>query len=191
MSKRAEDGWGSLYYHVLPKLINERGYKVGAEIGVAYGGHAEAILKNTDVEKLYLVDPYHPDWVGTDGYTLPNGDHFGQHEYEELYLHALHRTNKYQGRTKFIRDTSHAGSTIVDQDLGEGYLDFVFIDAKHTYDDLMADLKLWAPLVKEGGIVAGHDFGHESYPGIERCVRDWALGNTINIEDGFVWWVTV
>lgn len=195
MAKGADLGWGGGYYHVLPNIINDNGLKVGAEIGVAYGGHAESILSKTEVSKLYLVDPYQPDWQGTDGYSLPNGDHFGVKEYEELYLHALHRTTKYkdkrQDRVKFIRDTSHAGSTIVDQDLGDNYLDFVFIDAKHTYADLMADLKLWAPLVREGGIVSGHDFGHESYPGIERCVRDWALGNTINIEDGFVWWVRV
>lgn len=195
MAKAADLGWGGGYYHVLPKIINENDFKIGAEVGVAYGGNAESMLSKTNIEKLYLVDPYQPDWSGTDGYSLPNGENFGKQEYEELYLHALHRTrgykNKFNTRTKFIRDTGHAGSTIVDQDLGDNYLDFVFIDAKHTYADLMADLKLWAPLVREGGIVSGHDFGHESYPGIEKCVRQWALGNTINLEDGFVWWVRV
>lgn len=195
MAKGADEGWGGGYYHVIPKLINDNQFKVGAEIGVAYGGHAESILSKTEIEMLYLVDPYQPDPQGTDGYTLPNGKEFGKEEYEELYLHALHRTRKYKNgfdpRTKFIRDTSHAASTVVDKHLGDGYLDFVFIDAKHTYNDLMADLKLWSPLVRNGGIVSGHDFGHDSYPGIEKCVRDWALGSVINIEDGYVWWIRV
>ena len=80
---------------------------------------------------------------------------------------------------------------MVDEDLNGKMLDFVFIDAKHTYHDLYADLSLWESSVREGGIVAGHDFGHESYPGIEKAVREFFLGKTINLEDGYVWWVQV
>ena len=42
----------------LPPIIQERSYKIGVEIGVAYGNHSDAILSNTKVEKLYGIDPY-------------------------------------------------------------------------------------------------------------------------------------
>ncbi len=48
----------SSYYSILSKFIKERGYKVGCEVGTFTGGHAEFILANTTVEKLYCVDPY-------------------------------------------------------------------------------------------------------------------------------------
>ena len=52
-----EGGWASLYYGVFSKVINENNFKVCAEVGIGYGFHAKEILKNTSVEKLYLIDP--------------------------------------------------------------------------------------------------------------------------------------
>ena len=195
MSAGAEEGWGNAYYHVLPKLINERGYKIGAEIGVAYGGNSESILKNTNVDRLYSIDPYQPDWWGTDGYSLPGarnngiisqGKNFGYEEYEELYLHAMHRLRKYNGkgeRSIFLRDSSHAAWAKLQNE----ELDFVFIDAKHTYEDLFTDINLWQKRVRFGGIVSGHDYDHPNYPGIKRAV-DQIFG-TVNKEDGNIWWI--
>lgn len=179
MSKGADDGWGKAYYHVMPKIIKENGFKVGAEIGVAYGGHAEAMLK-AGLERLYAIDPYQPDWTGTDGYTLPDGKHFGVVEYEELYLHALHRLRELNP-IDLIRVTSHEGFAMIPEKL-----DFVFIDAKHTYENLYTDIYLWKQHVRKGGIIAGHDYDHPSYPGIKQAV-DKHFKN-VNIEDGFVWW---
>lgn len=187
MSEEAEQGWGSVYYHVIPKLINENNYKAGAEIGVAYGGHSEAILKNTTVERLYSIDPYQPDYRGTDGYTTGTGRHkvnFTFKEYEELYIHALNRLRKYGDRSILIRDTGHAGWSQVHE-----LLDFVFIDAKHTYNDLYADLNQWVKSVRVGGMMSGHDYNHESYPGIKLAVDRMFGVDNVNTGDGFVWWV--
>jgi hypothetical protein len=48
-------------------------------------------------------------------------------------------------------------------------LDFVFIDAAHDYDNVTADVKAWLPKVREGGILAGHDYGHSP---VARAVHD-------------------
>jgi len=37
-------------------------------------------------------------------------------------------------------------------------LDFVYIDADHSYKSVKEDINAWAPKVREGGIVAGHDY---------------------------------
>jgi hypothetical protein len=39
-------------------------------------------------------------------------------------------------------------------------LDFVFIDAQHTYEAVLEDILAWLPKVKSGGILAGHDIFH-------------------------------
>ena len=36
-------------------------------------------------------------------------------------------------------------------------LDFIFVDAAHTYDAVVEDIKLWEPKVRKGGLVSGHD----------------------------------
>jgi beta-1,4-mannosyl-glycoprotein beta-1,4-N-acetylglucosaminyltransferase len=51
----------------------------------------------------------------------------------------------------------------------DGSLDFVFIDAAHDYDNVKADILAWAPKVKSGGILSGHDY---PFPDVERAVSE-------------------
>lgn len=54
-------------------------------------------------------------------------------------------------------------------------LDFVFIDASHTYEDVKNDIINWLPKVKPGGILAGHDYYNNEYdyfPGVKRAVDE-------------------
>jgi hypothetical protein len=37
-------------------------------------------------------------------------------------------------------------------------LDFVFIDAFHSYESVVEDIIYWYPKIKENGVIAGHDF---------------------------------
>jgi beta-1,4-mannosyl-glycoprotein beta-1,4-N-acetylglucosaminyltransferase len=62
-------------------------------------------------------------------------------------------------------------------------LDMVFIDAAHDYDNVLADIKAWAPKVKSGGIISGHDWHH---PPIKRAVFE-TLGEVNSI--GSCWYV--
>jgi hypothetical protein len=203
MARDADENWGKLYYHVLAGIINREGFTTGAEIGVAYGGHADYMLSNCPgLKKLYCVDPYTPDYNSTDGYSLPEslltdnggvdalqaGKKFGEAEYEELYLHALHRLKRFGDRQELIRMSSHQGWSEVffNRDHKGHALDFVFIDGRHTFGDVMADIELWGMMVRKGGIIAGHDFNHPSYPGVTRAVE--GSFQFINQEDGYVWW---
>ena len=55
---RREDEVSEAAYPLFRRVLTERGFKVGVEIGVAFGGHSEAMLRQTQIEKLYGVDPY-------------------------------------------------------------------------------------------------------------------------------------
>jgi hypothetical protein len=61
-------GWAGYYYGIFSKCIKENDFKNCVEVGIGYGFHAKEILDNTNVEKLYLIDPmcYYPNDVFAD-----------------------------------------------------------------------------------------------------------------------------
>lgn len=55
--------------------------------------------------------------------------------------------------------------------LFEAYsLDVVFIDSDHTEAGMLAHLDAWGPRVKHGGIIAGHDYHAQDWPGVVAAV---------------------
>lgn len=50
--------------------------------------------------------------------------------------------------------------------------DLVHIDAAHEYPDVVIDIDMWYPLVREGGTLLGDDFSN-AWPGV---VRAWPTG---------------
>ena len=58
-------------------------------------------------------------------------------------------------------------------------LDFVFVDADHSYEGCKSDIATWWPLVRPGGYICGHDYGaapDSPYykPGTTRAVDEFA-----------------
>lgn len=50
-------------------------------------------------------------------------------------------------------------------------LDVVFIDADHRYESVKADILAWMPKVKNGGILAGHDYCNTHF-GVMQAVNE-------------------
>ena len=53
----------------------------------------------------------------------------------------------------------------------------VFLDADHEEPGMRAHLAAWGPRVKRGGLLAGHDYHREDWPGVPAAV-DAVLGPT-------------
>ena len=49
--------------------------------------------------------------------------------------------------------------------------DMIFIDAGHNYEDVARDIQMWSPLLKEGGVLCGHDYT-VNHPGVTRAVDE-------------------
>lgn len=45
-------------------------------------------------------------------------------------------------------------------------IDFLYVDADHSYRGVMADLGAWVPHVRAGGLIAGDDYGSDLYPDV-------------------------
>jgi predicted O-methyltransferase YrrM len=48
-------------------------------------------------------------------------------------------------------------------------IDYLYIDADHSYEGVRADLRAWVPHVKPGGLILGDDYGHHLFPGVRQA----------------------
>jgi hypothetical protein len=128
-------------------LINDLGLKTGIEIGVQMGGYSKYLLENTNMF-LYMVDP----WVFIPGFKdISNVDNGIQ---EQRYQITLNTVKPFVGRYKVIRKFSLDAVN----DFEDNSLDFIYLDADHSYKAVAQDLLAWYPKLKEGGLFSGHDF---------------------------------
>lgn len=51
----------------------------------------------------------------------------------------------------------------------DGPVDFLYVDADHSYESTYADLQAWWPHVRVGGLVAGDDYDNVMYPGVKQA----------------------
>lgn len=128
----------------LATLFAELDFKSGAEIGVETGIYSEILLKNNPKLKLYSIDP----WKAYAGFR----DHTVQDKLDSLYKEAKTRLAPYN--CKIIRKFSMDAV----KDFANNSLDFVYIDANHSFLNIASDIVEWSKKVRLGGIISGHDF---------------------------------
>jgi len=80
--------------------------------------------------------------------------------WEQYYQKALGFA-KSHGNITVIRDYSIKASEIFE----DHYFDIVYIDAGHSYESCTADLNVWYPKIKPGGIISGHDYNENKSKG--------------------------
>lgn len=52
-------------------------------------------------------------------------------------------------------------------------IDFLFIDGDHSYQAVQADIQVWLPKVKVGGLVGFHDYREDFFPGVVQAVDEY------------------
>lgn len=140
---------------------------IGAEVGVFRGDLSSRLLASRDDLTLYMVDSWkkHED--------------FGPEEMENFYKHARTATSFAASRAKPIKKTSEEAA----RDIPNQSLDFVFIDADHSYSAVCDDIDLWLPKIKPGGILCGHDYGDDRF-GVTKAVDGFAGLHGLCLEFG-------
>jgi len=156
------------------------------EVGVAEGNYSLTFLSLWPGQYI-MVD----QWRHLDGYAdVMNGT---DDEHEERYRQAIGVASMHATRCKVYRmDSIHAASRLDDRSV-----DFVYIDADHSYEGCSRDILAWAPKVRSGGILAGHDYYNHTdesgtHFGVRRAVAE-TLGGPCGIthEAAPSWWVRI
>jgi len=138
--------------HDFGNVLNDMGLVgAGAEVGCAYGGYAEIVLSNWKGRKYFMVDLW--DNQPTDVYREDQSTvNF------KSYWKQCSGMAENDSRISLIREAStNAASYIADNSL-----DFVYIDANHSYEAVFADMNAWWSKVKSGGVFSGHDYYNDT-----------------------------
>lgn len=81
-------------------------------------------------------------------------EEYKEHNDEHLYDTFINNMSPLKGLFNPIRKPSVEASKMYE----DKSLDFVFIDASHLYENVLNDVTCWKDKVKDGGILAGHDY---------------------------------
>lgn len=134
----------------LAAMLSLLGYKLGVEVGVAGGDYSK------------ILCDYNPDMLfwGVDPYEIYSGyrDYARETTIKGLRTKAHRRLDSYRNYT-FIEEYSNEAA----ENFTDGMLDFVYLDANHSEPYISEDIKLWWPKLKEGGILAGHDYANTKH----------------------------
>lgn len=178
----------------IPRFLNANNLlNYGAEIGVFQGEFSNHILNVWLGKKLYLIDSwrFHKEQVDILNYQ-------DKKQIDNL-IKTLDNTYKHKDRVAIIKELSlHAAEMFKDE-----FFDFIFLDASHDYEDVLADLKAWYPKIKPKGIFIGHDFMEGTWLidinkpiltnfGVKRAVMEFTqsmnLSYTVTDEKHFPTW---
>lgn len=156
----------------------------GVEIGVQRAYFSSKLLSSGVFKKLFLVDL----WEDHEGYDEKFHDHSSN------YLECVKVMSQFpEDKYEVMKMESTKASEV----FPVGSLDFVYLDANHSYEGVKNDIAAWYPKLKKGGILCGDDY--HLYPtfqfspdiefGVTKAVDEFAIKHKRNIStDLFADW---
>lgn len=150
-----------------------------AEIGVFHGGNARRMFRNLNVETMFLIDQYLK-------YMNYEKEHFIfpflPHSFDEI----MENLGEYADRTIPFQMMSEEAASYIPNDL-----DMVYIDGNHSYEYVKKDIELYAPKIKPGGLIGGHDImGNPMSNDVQQAVYEYADAHNLSVYiDSPDWWI--
>lgn len=183
-------GWFD-YEDIYDQAIAEAGAgDTLVEVGVAYGRSLAYLARraiDAGSHALILgVDPWPEIWGNWDDRPELLARYGGNARaaFEgEMAAHAVEERE----RVGVWQMTSLEAAEVMRATMGP-FVSFVFIDGCHDEASVTADIAAWLPLVRPGGVIAGHDHT-PAWPGVERAVRA-AFGDAYEVRKSS-WWKRV
>jgi hypothetical protein len=120
-----------------------------AELGVFEGEFSKRIKEICQPSKLYLIDLF-------DGH-FGSGDKDGQNYHFVQLDDEMHKIIDHFKDCEEVYVIKNSTINFLNT-LEDNYLDMVYIDADHSYNSVLEDLRLSYKKVKNGGLICGHDY---------------------------------
>lgn len=134
------------------------------EIG-AYTGESTQIFASTGIfSEINVIEPFKFN-ESFNNTNIENIQKWNKVEEE------FRNNTRFFNNVNLIKEYSHNVSAI----FADKSVDLVYIDGDHSYEAVNKDIELYLPKIKQGGILAGHDYS-KSWPGVVKAV-DERLGS--------------
>jgi len=148
---------------------------VAVEIGVLRGQNSEDMLKNLNIKKIYLIDPYEK-YLGYE----KDGNYKNVKIAEK---EAKRKLKKYSNKILWIKNYSEKAVKQIPENI-----DFIYVDGNHEYSYVKKDLNLYWKKLKKGGIISGHDV---QGLGVSKALLEFSKKNNLEIffGDRRDWWI--
>jgi predicted O-methyltransferase YrrM len=173
-------GWFSfanLYSKVVADLPSgSHIVEVGAWKGRSTAYLAVEIVNSGKNIKLDVVDI----WTGSE--NDPTAFHTDE-EFVKCNRNIFELFKKNIAPVKHIVNPIQLPSVEAAKAYADQSVDFVLIDAEHTYAEVKKDILAWLPKVKNGGIIAGDDYNPASFPGVIKAVHEIFTNDQISFMD--------
>ncbi len=142
------------------------------EIGSDQGRSTRALADNTR-GTVYAVDLWE-DFTVEDESGL-----YSRTEYTGRRFDLFCQNMAGCDNVRTVETTSLEAAQLLD----DVRFDMIFIDASHDYESVKADILAWQPLIREGGLLCGHDY--TTKPGVKRAVDE--LIQNFQLVAGCIW----
>ena len=167
-----QDGYsGFNFHHFYTTVAAVKDFSTYVEVGCFKGfsvAHLATQLAKRPGTKIYAVDL----WTMTDDMLLRWSPQHQQLKddstalwgrFDRLIpphqlLYDIYNANLQQRAIRYLVTDLRGDSSEMANHFANASVDFVFIDANHSYDSVKRDIIAWQPKVRSGGIIAGHDY---------------------------------
>lgn len=163
----------------LAELSLTHKWTCGVELGVYEAATTDYLLTRCPSLKMIGVDVWQPIEGGpkdkSTGHSPKSADAIAA---ARVKAEAVRR--RHAMRLIYLNMTTQkAARRMLSNDV-----DFVFVDASHVTADVVADIQAWAPLVRPGGMMLGHD---ANWPAIQSALKQVGWLDQVAYYDGNVW----
>ena len=162
-----------LFDEIKPSLIIE----LGSFLGFSCTYMSKLCKKYRDDFRMFTVDTWTINWHYSDVLNWING-------YPTTYYQFIANLHHY-GLEKNVYPIPLPTSVAINNPIKESLdslnlkVDMVYVDAGHDFFSVYTDCHNYFPLIKEGGVLFGDDYGSQ---GVSEGVGEFCRVNDLNVE---------
>lgn len=136
---------------------------ITVEVGVAEGNFSLQIVSEWKPSKHYCIDVWeHQEHQTGDGH---NSNEWHNKNYDQV----LQKLEPFLHKVVLIKGISWNVANYIE----DNSVDFISIDACHTYECVKKDIAAYWPKLKKGGLITFHDYEATEY-GVKQAVLEHA-----------------
>lgn len=168
--------WHNHYLEVVRAFKMHR-IRRSIEIGVLRGDLSKALLVGIPHLEHIAIDPFIGGYDEKDSMSIRLKQTNASLDWANALLYTM---SEFGCRFKLL----HGFSADMVRHFSVGTIDCVYIDGDHTYSGVAADIKMWGPIVRPGGMIVFDDYGDgpaASFPGVVQAVDEFVAANKLQL----------